>query len=416
MILQQRKFESALRWQVLQWIQSIEKVDILVGIPCYNNEETISGVVRAVGEGLDRYFKDLRCGILVSDGGSLDDTREKAYEAKIPSSVHRRVSIYRGLPGKGTSFRAIFEAAKELEARAVVVLDSDLRSITPEWIHLLTTPILENQADFVAPLYSRHKHDSTITNMIAYPLIRALFGLRVRQPIGGDFGFAGELARFYAEAEVWETDITKFGIDIWMILAAICADKRIVQVFLGTKVHDAKDPAADLSQMFCQVVSTLFFVVTYAEERIKASSTSRPVSVVGKVEQSFPLTAIEVQLKALDKEFLEGIEQFDPMYEHVLDQENYDQLKQLQASGQDFPVLLWARVLYDFLSVYRVWNRNRRRLVDMLVPLYFGRLASYCRQVATLTSEEAEQVIEHQAAVFEQEKSYYLQRLEEESR
>jgi hypothetical protein len=75
-----------------------------------------------------------------------------------------------------------------------------------------------------------------------------------------------------------------------------------------------------------------------------------------------------------------------------------------------FPASLWARILYDFLFVYQVWNRNRRRLVDMLVPLHFGRLASYCRAVADMDEEQVEELIEREAESFEQEKRYLLER------
>ena len=40
----------------------------------------------------------------------------------------------------------------------------------------------------MAPLYARYKYDGTITNTVTYPLTRALYGHRIRQPIGGDFG------------------------------------------------------------------------------------------------------------------------------------------------------------------------------------------------------------------------------------
>jgi len=52
--------------------------------------------------------------------------------------------------------------------------------------------------DHVAPLYVRHRNDGTITNSIAYPLTAALYGTRIRQPIGGDFGFSGRLASYWA--------------------------------------------------------------------------------------------------------------------------------------------------------------------------------------------------------------------------
>src|SRR5439155_184091 len=83
----------------------------------------------------------------------------------------------------------------------------DLRSIAPEWIELLAGPILKGGYDFVAPLYARHKHDGTITNTVTYPLTRALYGLRIRQPIGGDFGVSGDLVRHYLKAADWTSEV-----------------------------------------------------------------------------------------------------------------------------------------------------------------------------------------------------------------
>ena len=103
--------------------------------------------------------------------------------------------------------------AAELRVEALVVVDSDLRSILPEWIELLAGPILKGGFDYVSPRYERHKYDGTITNSIVYPLTRALYGQDVRQPIGGDFGFSGRLAAHFVRRPVWETSVARFGID-----------------------------------------------------------------------------------------------------------------------------------------------------------------------------------------------------------
>ena len=109
-----------------------------------------------------------------------------------PTNKLERVSLtypeIDGVGGKGAALRTIFEIAAALEVQALVVVDSDLRSIVPEWIELLAGPILKGGYDFVAPLYARYKYDGTITNTVTYPLTRALYGHRIRQPIGGDFG------------------------------------------------------------------------------------------------------------------------------------------------------------------------------------------------------------------------------------
>ena len=65
----------------------------------------------------------------------------------------------------------------------------------------------------MALIYGRHKFDGTITNGIVYPLRRPLYGNRVRQPIAGDFGFSGNLAKFYLTKDIGDTDVGRFGID-----------------------------------------------------------------------------------------------------------------------------------------------------------------------------------------------------------
>ena len=52
--------------------------------------------------------------------------------------------------------------------------------------------------------------------------------------------------------------MARFGIDIWMTTTALADDFRVCQSFLGAKIHDAKDPGADLAAMLVQVVSAVF--------------------------------------------------------------------------------------------------------------------------------------------------------------
>ena len=220
------------REEIQKKLNEIKKADILVGIPSYNNARTIGHVVKAVQAGFAKYFPDKKCVLVNSDGGSTDGTAETVQNAGIESYQtilinHRTTpsfkitTPYHGIPGKGSAFRTIFEIASALDAKVCAVVDSDLRSITPEWIELLIKPVVEGGFDYVAPLYHRHKYDGTITNSIIYPLTRALYGRRIRQPIGGDFGFSGRLANFYLTKDVWETDVAKYGIDIWMTTTAI---------------------------------------------------------------------------------------------------------------------------------------------------------------------------------------------------
>jgi len=406
-----KTYTYAVRENVSQWAKEIGEADILIGIPCYNNESTIGHVFSTVAEGLSKYYRDKVTAILVSDGGSLDDTREVVLATDVPEGVYRSVGIYRGLPGKGTSIRAIFQTAELLNVKACALFDADLRSISAHWVKDMIDPILLGEADFLTPYYSRHKYDGTITNNIVYPLVRAIFGQNVRQPIGGDFGFSGEMACYFANKHVWHTDVAKFGIDIWMTVTAMGEGFRLGQVNLGRKIHDAKDPASDLGPMFFQVVSTLFYLIGYFEKIWRNSDKRIDVPIIRDNATLQEIQPIETNIRKAMMEFIDGFKHFDSFYRQILDHSNYiqlkDQVKNAEAQNSfEFPADLWARILYDFTFIFQTWNRNRRRLVDIMTPLYFGRTAAYCTEVRDMTDEEAEEVVQAQAAKFEELKDY----------
>src|SRR5262249_7603475 len=146
---------------------------IVLGILSYNNAGTIGSVINAAQNGVSRAFPESRALIVHADGGSRDGTIEQAKAAvQNPDSliqvtypifpVHRMIPDYPGVPGKGNALRAVFDVAEKTEARACVVIQSDVRSITPEWTEALVRPVLEAEKDYVAPLHQRHRYESTV--------------------------------------------------------------------------------------------------------------------------------------------------------------------------------------------------------------------------------------------------------------
>ncbi len=399
------------------------EVDIVAGIPSYNNARTIGHVVRAVSAGLHKYFPERRSIIVNSDGGSKDGTPEVVMSAEHDAdsllvvahpvgAIQRFSTPYHGIAGKGSAFRAIFEVARRLKAKACLVVDSDLRSISPSWIELLVRPILEREFDFIAPFYLRHKYDGTITNGIIYPLTRALFGKRVRQPIGGDFGFSGRLAQRYLEKDVWNTDVARFGIDIWMTVTAMGEGFRIGQSYLGAKLHDAKDPGADLSAMFRQVVGSLFGLMGEHEKSWKSVTSSERVPMFG-----FPfdvgLEPIGVDVQRMVRAYSQGVKDLKEIYQEFLSPEVRGGLTETaEHSAENFhlPDTLWVRLIYEYAVAYRLKKLDRDHLMQSLVPLYLGRTASFVVEVRESNAVQVEERIETLCAVFESEKPYLLAR------
>ena len=377
--------------QLRDGLARIGSADVVVGIPSFRNAATIGHVAATAARGLREHFGGARVAIINGDGGSNDGTPDRVAESAgdVPVAVGR----YIGPPGKGSAFRAIFGAVGVLGARACAVVDSDLRSITPEWIARLLLPITRGEFDYVTPLYARHKHDGTITNSVAYPLTRALYGLRVRQPIGGEFGFRADLAGAFLSEPVWDTDVARFGIDIFMTTTAIARGSRIAQAFLGAKVHDPKDPAADLGPMFTQVVGTLFRLAAQHEAIWAPIEGSRNVPVVGEpiaVEpEAVPGDPAKLRAKY---EALRGEQ--EAVWRDVLS------APVPQALGPD----AWARIVFDFLVAALGRPVDSERLSRALLPLYYLRVAEFIEEVRDMTTAESEDIVELGARAMEEEK------------
>ena len=408
--------KTVLQPQVLDQVEKIGEADIIVGIPSFRNAGTISYVAKAASLGMVKYFPELKPVLVNSDGGSEDRTREIVLETPVPPGVEKIVTPYRGPAGKGSAFQTIFEIADRLRAKICIVVDSDLRSITPEWIKLLGEPIYKHSYGFVAPHYMRYKYDGTITNSIAYPITRALYGQRVRQPIGGDFGVCWALAKVFSQQDMWEDEnVHKFGIDIWMTTMAINEGFRICQSTMGVKLHDSKDPGADLGPMFREVVSTIFSLMQRYEVKWKVVQGSVPTDIYGTVGEAEP-EQISVDLHRLIDNFIRGFEEKQKILEQVLFPETFREIKALTHPPEavfHFPLDVWVKAVYDFAVAYSWGNIDRHDLVDALMPLYFGRVGSFVIETEVMNDIEAEEAVEETAKAFEQLKPYLLKRWDE---
>jgi hypothetical protein len=361
---------------------------IVVGIPSFNNAETISHVAKVAAKGIMEFF-DGDGMIVNSDGGSSDGTRERFMETDT-FGVPKESFVYEGIPGKGSAMKAIMEFSLEQGAQTVVFLDSDLRSVKPWWVERLAGPILRGEADYVTPFYLRHRFDGTITNNVCFPMTSALYGKKVRQPIGGDFGVGKKLLEIYLgkPKEIWNTDVARFGIDIWMTTTAINESGRILQAALGTKIHDVKDPGKHLKGMFLQVVGTLFELMVTYQNRWMSVWNIEDVPIYGETpEEEIPPMTIDVDnLKKLAKETL-------VVPEYV----NESAVREVKEDGT-LSLNSWVDLLYRSAVQYR--KTRDKTVVENLLPFYFARTARFAEEVKSLSDEEAERYVYEQLGVF----------------
>jgi glucosylglycerate synthase len=391
----------------------VAQADIVVGIPSLNEARLIPYPTQQASLGLRQYFPDKRSVIVNFDNSSTDGTKEAflGTETEVPKIY---VSTPPGIKGKGNNVRNFFQKACDLGAKACIIIDADLKSITPRWIKNLADPLFQDFG-FVAPLYVRHKYDGTITNSIAYPLIRSIYGRRVRQPIGGDFGFTGELARIYLDHPIWDERIADFGIDIWMTTIAICHNIPICQSFLGRpKIHKMKTPGVGVAPIFQEIVGTFFSMMNHFDSFWRRIRWSKPTAIfgfgLGEVELPPP---VEVDKNSVYLGFHQGINDYANVWKDILGPEIFSKLSEVietDASRFDFPADLWAKVLFAYAIASHRKQSDLENILNSLIPLYYASVYSYVLKTEEMSTQQAEEYIEEQCMVFEEARSYLAER------
>ena len=217
--------QSTLSDALLRQLIAVGQTDILVGLPTLNNAATIVDVVRAVHESFTRDFPRLRTVMINSDGGSTDGTPDLIRDASFGEAdmvqtshslrtLHRVVAPYHGLPGKHTALRTVFAAGALMQAKVVVVIDPNGPATTGQRVTELIDPIARSDAQFLAPRYRRHPRDGVLITQLVRPLVRALYGVALDEPLGAEFACSGRFASHCLEQDIWNHEAARFAIDL----------------------------------------------------------------------------------------------------------------------------------------------------------------------------------------------------------
>lgn len=372
----------------------VSSADLIIGIPSYNEADNIHFVTEVCTEGLLKYFPNHKSVIINVDNDSPDGTRSVFLNTQTPAPKIY-ISTPTGVKGKGNNFYNLFCEAQKLGAHTIIVVDADLRSITPEWIRDLAQPILEGY-DFVTPLYSRNEYDGTITNTICYPIIYGLLGKDIRQPIGGEFAFSNAYVDTILK-QPWHETTRQYGIDIFMTLNAILSDFKICKVGLGAKIH--KPSAPKLGPMFTQVVDTLFKTLINHKDYWYSIKAVEELPLHGRVEFAQP-QSLSVDYKEMKATAQCGFSINQEILSSALSPHVYEKLAQMYKKGRiNIGINLWARIVYDLLYAYDM-NEEDSYLVEAMKPLYFGRVISFIRKTLDMDYVSSENEIQRQAKHF----------------
>lgn len=357
-----------------------------------NEAGTIGAVTKLVDQGLKELSllcgKTIEAKIINVDSESDDDT---ANVFKKTDTFFPKQSIILSKPrGKGKNLLAFMRVAKQEKADCCLTIDADIRSAKVAWITELLKPVLNNEADYVTPLYARSRFEGSSTNHFAYPIVLAAGGENIRQPIAGDFAFNSKLIDVIQNSKIPDP-AHEYGIDIFLTLSALTNHLRLVQVELDEKMHN---PSFNkLEYMFPQIAASTLFLLRGV--KMKTASRVGAEATINNIASSsvFPHREDAVKMK---EHSLSQLASADFNKWGWVQTDIAKEIKKFDSVGMKAGD--WVNILSSWLK-YGLQNKNVSPLIlaEQLLPFFVIRATTFWFSSENMSAEEVEKEIHDQA-------------------
>jgi hypothetical protein len=363
---------------------------------------------------LRRRFPQHRTTVLVArpDAGEVKLITGEELAALPPEGEARAYSLTRGgLLGSESALRPLVQEGLRRGAVAVALVGDGPHDATTDWVGRLLAPILEGGYDYVCPTYDRPATQGTLNTGVVYPLTRALYGWRLRQPLGSEVALSAALAAKLAADPDWRRDPTHAGSDAWLVAKVLARGHRACQAWLGAWPREPAEPE-DASHALSRVLGPVFREMERNADRWQRVATSQPLPTFGDASPASS-DVHPPDPEPLVEAFRLGQRDLTPLWGLVLPPAALVALRRAAAAPTaDFRIAdeLWARVVYDFAVAHFAKTMERRQLLGSMTPLYLGWVASFVGEIRGLDGAAAEARVDALCGAFEREKRYLIAR------
>jgi hypothetical protein len=339
-------------------------------------------------------------GALPADAANGGPIRLLAFPAGVADQVPRL-----GLDA-GQTYRTVFTVTQALGARTCLIIGSDPAELSAQALRALAQPVLDGSVDLVTPVYRRGRYEGLLTVGVVAPLFRALYGWRLRFPIGGDFGLSAGLV-----VRCLRPSGAPRGEAIWLTAEAACAGMQLAQAQLGVAFPAQREPS-DASTVLATVLGPVFQDIANRAPCWQRSRESRSTPSHGPLNPP-PPDAPPPDAGRLIESFRIGYANLQDVWRAFLPPATLLELKRLTTLAPDAFRMgdeLWARIVYDSALAYRLGTLSREHILGALTPMYLAWIASYAREARGASEPVLAARLERLGAAYESQKPYFVSR------
>lgn len=390
--------------------EQIGSADLVVGIL----SESDSNAIASICDGLRTLPGPLRIAVLHPDQqnapapAASETAQECAFVFQVPSLLAKPDAPAPGVMGMSETYQSVFAAAEKLQARACCVIASKLEATAPPWAWRIARPLFESQADLVLPHYARQKFEGLLNASILAPMTRALYGKRINNPMGPDFGLSQRLFQKMLAAKAGGIRLHSLAS---LTPTALCQNLQVMEVHFGARVYPATD-WSNMSSVLADVLTPVFLDMERNAPFWQRTRASVPVPVIG-APVVLDQESAAMDTRAMLESFQLGNRELQEIWSLVLPPSSLFELKKLSrlpAEQFRMPDELWVRIVYDFSLAHRLRTISRDHLIRSMTPLYLGWVASYVHDLTVAGVMSPERRLERLSSAYEAGKSYLVSR------
>ncbi|MGI6487726.1 MAG: glycosidase [Syntrophomonadaceae bacterium] len=387
--------------------EAFENVDLVIGIPFYNEKHTLPYVMKTVGEGVISHLSHRKVLIACAGDPAGAEALDVIKDLKLPAP-HLEFLMEPGANGRGASIRALMEVAKHLDAD-IAILAADLRTeknrgLQPEWIKRLVEPI-GYKYDLVLASLSRNYYEDVVGQFLAAPLLEVFYRYQLQDPLSGIYAMSHDLIEDYCmDIKFWDELTWGYGIDTWLVTRALRWNKNICEVRLGDKL--APVTQEKLNFVFKETARAMFECIKKDED---FWSKTEPVlttpDVYGGDYMDTP-SEVGFSVEDLISAFKRNYIQYRSLYEQLIPEHLLQSAENALTSATrdfEFEARLWTSVVYNFLFSYCFDAIDRDDLLSALTSAFDARQAAFLTRLQLVQEALGELTTENQAALIEGE-------------
>lgn len=362
-------------------LKDIKEIDVVIGIPFYNEGDTLKNIISVAKSSLKAKCRKL----IVCVGDTAGKEAIKIIKENFGEDIISFL-MPTGVNGRGHSIRAILELASFFQSD-VVLLEADLKSqgdqgIKPDWVDRIANPVFRDY-ELAVGCFRRDPFEDIISNILVIPLITALYETKFNDPLSGVVAISHDLVEeFCSEFDQYSEYIGGYGINPWIITTALKSDKKICEVSLGAKLSPVTFGKKHIA--IKEMLRALLQCIKRDEDSwLDESHIIKTVDMYDSEYDDTPLKVAYNYKEFLDS-FIEGICHYNNLLQKVYNQEMLSHIESMAKPNLSPSFLpdIWARITYETILACNFNSEILPEdLFEVFMAVYYGITASLIKEM-----------------------------------